>query len=114
MAALLKTGDKILIVHRKLFDRDSTRFFIGKIDACSDGLCQVTGHTWLKDPGTGMLLKKEDLRSKMIAVGSSTLLFYKLPEESNLDQIKFTHEKDGRVWLSDGGKLKMDLTETQV
>jgi hypothetical protein len=34
---LLKEGDKILVAHRRLFEKDEVRFFVGQVAACATG-----------------------------------------------------------------------------
>jgi hypothetical protein len=35
---LLKVGDKILVAHRRLYDKDEERFFVGRIEAYEAGV----------------------------------------------------------------------------
>jgi hypothetical protein len=42
---MLKEGDKILIAHRRLFEKDDVRFFVGRVDAYE----AATGHSYVRD-----------------------------------------------------------------
>lgn len=46
---MLEQGEKLLIVHRRLFDKDTPRFFIGEVEAFETGLAKVKGYTFVKD-----------------------------------------------------------------
>jgi hypothetical protein len=110
---ILEAGSKILVVHRRLFETDHSRFFLGIVDGYDQGVAKVRGNTWMRDPFTAEYFQKGDLRTKLVAVGSGTLLIYELPPETDLQAIRFAANKDGKLLLTDGKQLKVDLTETE-
>ena len=46
---MLERGNKRLIVHRRLFEKDTPRFFIGEVEAYESGILKVKGFTFVKD-----------------------------------------------------------------
>lgn len=110
---ILEAGSKVLIVHRRLFENDHSRFFLGVVDDYDLGVAKVRGNTWLRDPFTAQFLKKDDLRTKIVAVASGTLMVYELPPETDMKLLRFFTEKGGRLTLSDGKKFMADLSETE-
>jgi len=46
---ILQEGDKIMVVHRRLFENDKARYFIGIVDGYENGIIKVSGHTWIKE-----------------------------------------------------------------
>ena len=44
---ILEVGSKLLVVHRRLFENDKSRYFIGKVEHCEDAVARVSGHTWV-------------------------------------------------------------------
>lgn len=110
---LIEPGSKLLIVHRRLYDRDRARFFVGVVEAYQDGLARVTGHTWAQDAFHESFVKKEDARCKIIPLTSGALIVYLLPNTLNLARVEFHADPQGRLWLRDGEGLGMDLTEMQ-
>ena len=46
---ILAQGDKVMIVHRRLYQGDNSRYFVGVVDGYSDGIAKVSGHSWLRD-----------------------------------------------------------------
>ena len=108
---ILEAGNKVLVVHRRLFDTDQGRLFIGVVDGYENGLAKITGTTWLRDQYLGTFVEKEDPRTKILSITSGTLIFYQLPSNTKLDSVQFTTDQHGGTYLTDGGELKMDLTE---
>ncbi len=109
---ILEAGSKILVVHRRLFDNDKARYFIGSVDCCEAGVARVTGHTWVQDHINGKFVKKEDARTKVIAMASQGLIIYALPPGINIGNLKFDFSEKGQLWLRDtSNHFRMDLSE---
>ena len=110
---ILDAGDKVLIVHRRLFEQDRIRLFIGNVQAYDNGIVKVSGHTWMEDFKTQKCFEKEGLRTKIFSISSGTLIVYQIPEEVHLPQLAFEKDTDGKLWLTDGLRFKIDLTERE-
>jgi hypothetical protein len=108
---LLKEGDKILVAHRRLFDRDLVRFFIGRVEAYEAGVVKASGHSYVRDAMGGQVVEKADQRTKILSLSSGTLIVYQLPDSIALDALKFAGA-EGRLTLSDGKGFTMNLTES--
>jgi hypothetical protein len=110
--ALLEKGDKVAVAHRRLFPDDRLRFFIGTVEKFRDGIARVRGYSWVQDPFAGTFIRKDgDVRTKLLPLRSGALLAYVLPEETDVDAVRFEAEKDGALWLTDGAALRMNMTE---
>jgi hypothetical protein len=107
---LLAEGDKILVAHRRLFERDEIRFFLGRVDALEYGIVKVTGHSYVRDVVSGNVIKKVETRTKLLSLSSGTLIVYQLPEEVSLAAIQFLYE-EGQLSVTDGKEFTMDLSE---
>ena len=73
---LLQPDDKLLVVHRRLFERDGSRFFVGRVDGYESGIVRLTGFTFVRDPIGGAVSRKSDPRTKLFSLSSGTLLVY--------------------------------------
>lgn len=109
---ILERGSKLLVVHRRLFEGDRSRYFIGTVDDFDAGVARITGHSWAQNLLDGQFTRKEDERSKIISLTSDGLIVYCLYPTVKLDKLAFETTPQGRVYLSDGGDLHMDLSET--
>ncbi len=106
----LNPGDKVLIVHRRLFEKDSARFFVGAVEEYDAGFAKVTGFTFYREMMHGHVQKKGDPRTKIVSVGSGSLFVYLLSGDLQIDKLHFVHS-GFKLKLSDGSGFKMDLTE---
>jgi hypothetical protein len=107
---ILAEGDKILVAHRRLFERDETRFFVGVVNGYDGGVVKATGHSYVRDMLSGQMVEKADARTKILSLASGTLIVYELPSSVALDALRFVID-GGRMTITDGGKYAMNLGE---
>lgn len=107
---ILDSGMKVLVSHRRLFESDHARFFVGLVEAYESGVARITGNTWTLDGYRGNFAGKEDLRTKIVAIASGTLIVYQLP--STVDLGSFVIERvENAIHARDALGFDMDLSE---
>jgi len=107
---LLKKGDKLLVSHRRLFEQDEVRFFLGEVVDYETGVVKIKGHSFVRDKTSGVFLRKADEQVKVLSLSSGTLLVYQLPEGVGVDSLRF-EVRDLNLSLIDGKGFTMNLTE---
>ncbi len=107
---LIERGAKVLVAHRRLYAEDQPRWFAGVVDDYADGIARVTGFSWQRDPTRG-IQRRTDRRTKLVAIASGSLIVYQLPSETDIEGMEIRQDQAHGIWLTDGRKLKMDLSE---
>ena len=107
---ILETSSKVLISHRRLYDGDHTRFFVGVVEGYEAGIVRVCGHTWLRDGYQGLFRRKDDERTKVFSLASGTVMVYALPSTTDMTSLRFSIQ-GAEVYLEDEAGLRMDLSE---
>ena len=107
---LLKSGDKILVAHRRLFEKDVVRFFVGRVEAYEAGMIKATGQSYVRDMMGGQVIGKEETRTKILSLSSGTLMVYQIPDRVELGAITVI-AADLQLTLTDGKGFTMNLTE---
>jgi hypothetical protein len=108
---LLNESDLVLVAHRRLFEKDETRFFVGRVDAYEAGIIKATGYSFIKDVMGGRVVRKEEARTKLVSLLSGTVLVYQLPAEAQLENIEFIWEDNNQLQVTDGKLFSIDLAE---
>ena len=111
---MLETGHNILLVHRRLFEGDPSRFFLGKVFMYEAGLVKVHGFSWTRDTFNGNMIKKNEMRTKIFSLMSGTVLTYQLPEKVDVENAEIVYEGNGQIVLKDASGFRMDLSEAQL
>jgi hypothetical protein len=108
---MLEPGNKLLIAHRRMFESEQPRYFVGEVVAYDAGLVKLEGYSFARDNMmAGAFLRKDDIRIKIVAIVSGTFIVYQLPDPTDVHQVRFEASEGGLV-LTDGDVLNMNLTE---
>ncbi len=108
---IISSGNRLLICHRRLFNDDHSRYFIGVAEAYESGMVKMSGYTWLRDHINGTFQTRQDLRTKIMSLSSGTLICYLLPDEFDPNDALF-EQLGNHIWLVDkSSQFKMELTE---
>ena len=55
---ILQKGEKVHVIHRRHYEKDLHRHFIGVVDAYEQGVARVTGHVYTVDSVKFSFLKR--------------------------------------------------------
>jgi len=107
---MLENGDKLLVAHRRLFQADQPRYFLGEVIAYETGLAKVRGFSFVRDQLESGFIRKDDLRTKFVSLSSPSVIVYQLPHETDVTAVHIQF-RDSELNLTDGKHLNMNLTE---
>jgi hypothetical protein len=107
---ILQKGEKIHVIHRRNFEKDPHRHFVGLVDAYENGVARVTGHIYTVDAVKFAFVRRAEQRTRIIALVSGDLLVNVLPHSVKLDKIIYKQEK-GSVRVTDGSDWHMDISD---
>ncbi|MCS6851380.1 MAG: hypothetical protein NZ700_09475 [Gemmataceae bacterium] len=107
---LVREGEKLLVAHRRLYEGDPPRFFVGQVDAYDAGIVRATGYSYVRDAVTGRMIQKPEPRTRLLSLTAGTLLVYVLPETTDLERIEFIYSGN-QLMVTDGGEFTMGLAE---
>jgi hypothetical protein len=107
---LVKPGEGIHVIERRLFSSDVRRHFIGEIEDCTDRALRVKGHLFVYDSGSSTFLRKPELRIRLISLDNRVIINV-LPEGVALDEVRYAHDAEGNLTLTDGTDFKLDISE---
>lgn len=107
---ILRSGEKIHVIHRRFYKEDQHRHFIGTVEAYEGGVARVMGHVYTVDTTKFQYIRRPELRTRIISIISGDLLINVIPPNVNLDKITYKQEKKG-VRVTDGSDWHLDLSE---
>lgn len=107
---ILKQGEKVHIIHRRIYEKDHHRHFIGVVDVYDLGVARVTGHVYTVDTVKFTFMKRPEVRTRLISVVSGDVLVNIIPGKVNLEKITYKQERKA-VRVTDGSDWHLDLSE---
>lgn len=107
---ILRKGEKIHVIHRRLFEKEPHRHFIGVVDEYENGVARVTGQVYTVDQVKFAFIRRPEKRTRIISVVSGDLLVNVIPASVDLEKIVYKQEAKS-VRVTDGGDWYLDLSE---
>lgn len=107
---VLVNGDTVLVSNRRMFERDESRYFVGRTIACEGPLLKVEGFSFVRDLATGYVVKKDEKRVKVVSLASPGYIVYQLQSDINVENVDI-ESGDGDAILVDGDRHIMNLSE---
>ena len=107
---LLDVGDTVLVSHRRMFQHDEARFFVGALIAADHELLKLEGYTFVRDLSSGMVIRKDERRIKLLSLANDGYIFYQIPGKLNVADIQVANQA-GEVTLVVGSQTIMNLSE---
>lgn len=107
---ILKPGEKIHVIHRRYFEKETRRHFVGTVEGYQDGVARVTGYVFGLDRVKFTFVKRPELRTRIISLSSGDVLVNVIPEHVNIEQVTYKQVKKN-LRVSDGSDWYIDLSE---
>ena len=107
---ILQKGEKIHVIHRRHFDKDPHRHFIGVVDACENGLARVTGHIFTVDTVKYEFFRRPEPRTRIVPLASGDVIINIVPTSVDLEKVTYKAEKKS-VRVTDGSDWHMDISD---
>jgi hypothetical protein len=110
-AAILTRGENIFVIHRRRFDKDIRRHFIGIVESYEDGIARATGYVFvIDDLNKHLFMKRPDRRTKLVPIESGDVIVNVLPESLDIEEVRYVLS-ERTLWVTDGNGWKMDVKE---
>ncbi|MSU61121.1 MAG: hypothetical protein EXS31_01790 [Pedosphaera sp.] len=107
---ILKKGEKIHVIHRRHFEKDPHRHFVGIVDDYESGVARVTGHVYTVDSSKFAFVRRQEVRVRLISIVSGDMLVNIIPATVNLEKIVYQQQKKG-VRVTDGSDWHIEIGE---
>ncbi len=108
--SILNAGEKVHVIHRRHFDSEPHRHFVGTVNEYEDGVVRMTGHVFAVDPTTFQFVRRPEIRTRVVSVVSGEVIVNVLPPSVDLAKVVYRVEGTS-VRVSDGSAWYLDISE---
>jgi hypothetical protein len=108
---LLKSGEKIHVITRRLFEGDLRRHFAGEVVAANETIVRVKGYAFVFYPGPNEYVRRPELRERIIALTDAGNVTSVLPENVNLEELVYRPSEENRLVVTDNRSFCLDINE---
>lgn len=107
---LVRIGESVHLIERRIFQGDVRRHFVGTIEACSQGALRVRGYLFVYDSGSSKFQRKPEHRTRIIPLDNRVIINV-LPDGLSLEDVRYAHDSEGNLTLTDGSDFELDISE---
>ncbi|MDX1437991.1 MAG: hypothetical protein R3335_14355 [Anaerolineales bacterium] len=108
---ILKPGEKVHIITRRLFENDLRRHFAGEIERVSDSALRVRGYSFVYDGATNEFLRREEERLRVFPTEDAGLIINVIPDDTDLAKLAYLVNDEGERILTDGKSFSINVSE---
>jgi hypothetical protein len=109
-ASILKSGERVHVIHRQLYEGDARRHFVGVVDACEGTLARVVGYLFSVEARRNQFVKRDGLRTRVISLDAASVIVNVLPPEVDVERVTYTYKSTTEFVVSDGSGWHLDLS----
>ena len=103
-STLLRPGEKIHLIHRRHFEQDARRHFVGEVESYEHGIARATGFVFVVDDlNKHLFVKRHDRRTKLIPISSGEVILNVIPECVDLARVRYELEERSLGLRTDKG-----------
>ena len=107
---VLKSGEVVHLIEKRVFPDDVRRHFVGKIEVAGDRAIRVKGFLFVYDSGAGKFLRKPEVRIRVVPMDNRVVINV-LPEGITVEDLHYAHDADGNLSLTDDREFELDISE---
>lgn len=98
-------------MHRRRFDKDVRRHFVGQVEAYEHGIARASGYVFvIDDLSKHLFVKRPDRRTKLVPLASGDVIVNVIPEDVDIECVAYDME-DRTLSVTDGSGWRMDVKE---
>ena len=107
---VLKNGQKVHVITRRLFEGDLRRHFIGEVKEVDGHLVLLEGYPIVFLSMYNQFIKKSHKNLRIFSLANTGLIINVLPDHVNLEELVYTNA-DRKLSLTDNKSFTLDIQE---
>lgn len=109
--AILSPGEKIHVMHRRRFEKDVRRHFVGEVESYEQGVARASGYVFvIDDLSMHLFVKRPDRRTKLIPILSGDVIVNVVSKSVDVEKVIY-ELKNRSLVVTDGSAWSMEVKE---
>ena len=108
---ILKNGEKVFIISRRIFEKDLRRHFVGEVLESNEAVARVRGYAFVYDDINSDFVRREELRTRIIPLTDAGYIINLLPSEVVLEEISYQTDERNQRTITDGKTFQLNISE---
>ena len=108
---MLSKGEKVFVITRRLFEGDRIRLFVGEVQTAVDMAMKVCGYVFVHDDFTNEIVRREDIRTRIISLVDAINIIMVIPKEVTLENVQYEINNMNERVITDKDSFSLNLNE---
>lgn len=108
---MLSKGEKVFVITRRLFEGDRIRLFVGEVQVAVDMAMKVRGYVFVHDDFTNEIVRREDIRTRIISLVDAINIIMVIPKEVTLENVQYEINNMNERVITDKDAFSLNLNE---
>jgi hypothetical protein len=108
---LLKSGDKVHIITRRLFESDLRRHFVGEIKEATDVAVRLEGYVFVHEAHLNQYARRPERRVRVFGLADNGLIINVISSSVRLEDLSYQMSPQDRMIITDGKSFSLDINE---
>ena len=108
---IIKKGEKVHIITRRLFEGDLRRHFVGEVLEAEGTTARVEGYTFIFDSTQNDFVRKQGERIRLFDLAQSGFIACIIPSNVVLHDLRYQLSHQKTLTMTDGKSYELDISE---
>jgi len=108
---MLDKGEKVFVITRRLFEGDRIRQFVGEVQESTASVIKVRGYAFVHDDFTNEIVRREDIRTRIVSITDAINLVFVIPKEVILENVQYELNSMHERVITDKDNFTLNLNE---
>jgi hypothetical protein len=108
---VLKEGEQLHVMTRRLFEGDLRRHFVGRVTSVSGVTARLSAYAFVFDATRNHYDRRPELRERVIGLADAGLVINVMPSEVALDRLEYRLDDHRHLVVTDGSAFSLNINE---
>jgi hypothetical protein len=108
---MLKQGEKVFIIARRIFEKDLRRHFAGEVLESTDTAVRVRGYAFVYDDNSQEFVRRDEIRTRLFSLTDAGYIINLMPSEVILEEIRYQIDERNQRIITDGKAFQLNVSE---
>ncbi len=107
---ILKPGEKIHVIHRRFYEDDTRRQFVGTVEIMDGNLARVSGYLFTIDSNLNQFVRGDAIRTRIIPLSSGSVIVNVIPDDVDIENVRYEYRNRGNTVVTDGSEWALEIS----
>jgi hypothetical protein len=108
---IIKTGEKVLVIYRPIFEDSVRQHFLGEVIASEGSVCRLEGFAFVYDNKSTTFIRKPERRITVFDLAESGYIVNVIDSAVNLELVTYRYSRESGLIATDEREFSLNINE---